>query len=470
MTKEARSTQNASRDTILNIVLAIILVVLVIRLAGFIVAFGKESLQMDFSAFYAAGQSVGEGLSPYVNHVDRSPPIWDGINTYRHSRFLYPPPVARSFQPLSVFSYHVAKHIWMLLGVAALGGSLWIAARLAGIARSSRPMLIAGIITAAYFPVLTLLERGQIDSITLLLLIGAIAWMRDSRTSRGAGALLALATLLKLHCVFLLPFLLLRRQWRVVAGFFAAGTALLMLGMAVDGYARVAGYLTDELPRISRYGERGSREMKLPPQTLVPLVEMVRTGRTVMDERRYDVEYFRFALNASVVRTPLGRATWSLLRGWGIPVAPAQISVLFLGACFLGLLAWQRWYGRPDGPDRQAWELIYWQTVLVVVLLCAPVTWAMGTVWLLPVAIIGLSELPRVNSLATAAPLLACAAGLLIAGFPDPYWPFSQGVLDQKYIVGELLCLAGLLGLWRLQGLRFVAFKTRQGDGHPVES
>ena len=54
----------------------------------------RDSLQMDFSAYYTAGEALSVGLSPYVTHVSTDPVIWDGQGRYRHSRFLYPPLVA----------------------------------------------------------------------------------------------------------------------------------------------------------------------------------------------------------------------------------------------------------------------------------------------------------------------------------------------------------------------------------------
>ncbi len=199
--------------------------------------------------------------------------------------------------------------------------------------------------------------------------------------------------------------------------------------------------------------------MRLPQQTLRPIVEAIGAGRTVMDGREYSVESFRFVLNASAVRTPLGRTIWSGLKGLGLPVAPAHVSLVFLGVFFVGLLAWQRWFGAPEGPDRRIWELVYWQAVLVIVLLCAPVTWAMGTVWLLPIAAIVVHELPRLTDRRHVLSVLACALGLLVAGVPDAVGravlqPLGERAIDAKYIVAELLCLAGLLGLWSVYSAR----------------
>jgi hypothetical protein len=449
--------QNGSTDRrvwLWNVPLAIVLALLLGRLAILIVTFGNESLQMAFSAFYAAGQAVEADLSPYVNHVERVPPIWDGVDTYRHSRFLYPPLVARVFRPLTLLSYHQAKFVWMLSSLVALGWALWFAARAAGLSRRPRDLLIIGIVAAAFFPLLTLLERGQIDSVTMLLLVVAIVSLRGgARVSFAAGVLLSVATLLKLHCVFLVPFLVIRKRWWALGGLVGGGAVLLLLSLVLDGRALVYDYLTRELPRISRYGERGSREMRLPPQTLRPIMETIGTGRTVMDGRQYDIESLRFVLNASAVRTPLGRATWAGLKGLGFPVAPAQVSLVFLGVFLVGLVAWQRWFGVPEGPDRDIWDLVYWQAVLVIILLCAPVTWAMSTVWLLPIAAIVMRELPRLTSRAHVLSVFACALGLFVAGIPDTVGgavvrPLGERVMDAKYIVAELLCMIGLLGLW----------------------
>jgi len=430
--------------------LTLVLAVLIVRLGAFVVDFGRRSLRMDFAAFHTAGRAEGAGLSPYLNHVERDPPIWDGIDTYRHSRFLYPPPVAHAFRPLGALHYHQAKHAWMLLCLGALGGALWIAAREAGL-RSSAAWLGLGILAAAYYPLLALLERGQADSLTLLLVLGAMAWVSAGpRRALAAGALLAGAVWLKLHCVFLVPLLLLERRWRTLGGFAGAAAALVAASLVVDGPERMREYVRHDLPRIARYGERGTSEMRLPRAILQPITESLASGRTTVDGRAYDVETLSFVLNASLVRTPLGRSTWSALRALGLPVAPAHISLVFFSiACLLvlALLLVLRRHGRSRARERS--RLVDWQIALVLVLLCAPATWAMGTVWLLPAGAIVLGELGRRSSAAHGIWTVVVASGLLVACVPYGIGRalVPARVLDAQYIVAELLCLAGLLGL-----------------------
>jgi drug/metabolite transporter (DMT)-like permease len=75
-------------------------------------------------------------------------------------------------------------------------------------------------------------------------------------------------------------------------------------------------------------------------------------------------------------------------------------------------------------------------------------------VWLLVVVPLILRELPKLNSPRKVAAIFGCALGVLIVGAPDPYGfammsPFGKAALNGKYVVGELLCLAGLMGLWK---------------------
>jgi hypothetical protein len=90
----------------------------------------------------------------------------------------------------------------------------------------------------------------------------------------------------------------------------------------------------------------------------------------------------------------------------------------------------------------------------------------MTTVWLLPLAVILLSEAKRLRSVGEALALLVCAIGLLAAISPDPYGnfmlsPFPRGAFDQKYVFAELLIIVGLLWFWRQRSLPHPRTRTR---------
>jgi hypothetical protein len=423
-----------------RVLLILVLAALVIRLGLFLVEVGQTSLQMDLSSFYAAGQAVDAGLSPYVNHVANDPPIWDGIGRYRHSRFLYPPLAARLFQPLSWIGYQTVKFAWMLASLAAVAAAVGLAIRRT-IGWSLDRILIAAIVVAGFFPMLTLLERGQIDGFTLLAIVAAMTWPRGRRTTIAAGALLALATLLKLHCIFLVPFLVLGRRWRLLAGFAAGLVALFLIGGVVDGLSALPAYVTDEMPRISRYGEGGTREMALPASSFQRVLAGAEPGKTVMDGRAYDPEHFSFVLNASAVRTPLGRWVWSSVKSAGIPLSPGHVSIVFL-AVGVGLVA-SLLRGTASN------DLLHGQIALTVVLLCAPATWAMSVVWMLPAVVILLATWKNRNDRSAKIGWFVCAAGLLLAGVPESWLRVVTVSIESRYIVALTFCLAGLIALAR---------------------
>jgi len=260
-------------------VLILLFLAVVVRLLGFLIVFNYTTLQMDFSSFYIAGKSVSQGLSPYVNYVESDPGLWDGVTGYTHSRFLYPPLAARPFQLLAWMPYHTAKFIWILSSLIALGAAMVVSFRLAGLRESMRNLLGVGTIVALAYPTLALLERGQVDGFVLLLILSALIVMKKgTRSSLAAGGLLALATLMKLNCIFLLPFLLLRRRWHAALGFVAGGLLLFGLSLAIDGPDAISDYAFTQLPRISEYGEGGPPELGLPRESFTEALRGMGAG------------------------------------------------------------------------------------------------------------------------------------------------------------------------------------------------
>jgi hypothetical protein len=287
--------------------------------------------------------------------------------------------------------------------------------------------------------------------VTLAILMVALCYLAQGRREILAGVLLACATAVKLHGVFLIPFLLVRKRWHAVLGFFAGAAGILLISLLVHGPGPLGRYVFEELPRISRYGDRGPQASRLAPSDFRPLLEGVPPGRTTLQGRTYSIEALAFEINASAVRTPVGRAVWKAAKSLGVPLAPAQVSLVFLAVGLAVVLAWQRWAGPPR--DRVT-EFAYWNVVLILVLLCAPLTWSMGTVWLLPTAVVVLKGFQGSRRRSEIPPLVLCAAGLVVAGMGDPLLAALPSLAKSKYVVAELLCLVGVLGLWRARRTR----------------
>lgn len=434
---------------LLTVLLAIVVALLVWRLTTHSIAYVRTGAQMDLAAYWTAGRATAVGLSPYVNHVDRDPPLWDGIAIHRHSRFVYPPLVAELLTPLAQSSYAQAKLGWTLSALLALGVSLLLAWRLAGLAMTPwSGWLIAGL-AAGFYPVLALIERGQSDAHLLLLLLGAIALMRRPGWVWLGGALLALAALFKLYLILVVPFLIARRQWRAMAGWSLGALVVTVISLALSGKAVLNDYVTQQLPRIARYGDSGPASTRLPAGVLAGRTAGQPAGFTRIDGERYRVESLRFTINASLVRTELGRATWKAMQRLGLGTAPAHVSAVFFvfGFAAIVVVLWRT--PLLAGSRVEGWvDLAWWQVILTAVLLLAPLTWAMGTVWLLPAAPIAWAAwqtAETAHALKTRVSAGLAWVGVLVAALPDPW----LGELTIKYLVAEGLVLVGMLGLLR---------------------
>lgn len=442
-----------------RLVLVAVVVLLAVRLVGFMWDFGQQSLQMDFAAYYTAGESVAAGLDPYRNHVTREPPIWDGRCGFRHSRFLYPPLVAVAFTPVAQFSYHTAKWLWMIGSLAALAGALAVVFWALGTRPGVDRLLVTAAVVLGFYPLLTLLERGQIDAHTLLLFCCGAALLTRGRQPLLAGGLLAFATVLKLPLILVVVFLLWRRRWQALAGFFLGGVVVVLLSVVFAGVGLSRGYLVDELPRISRYGEAGTGTMRLPASAFVDARRGVPHDKTTKGGRIYDDSALEFVPGASLVRTPAGRAVAEFQARLGVAPSPARVSLLML---FLLLGIVWIWIplrradavaGRPKGLD----EMAFWQIAAVAILLIGPLTWVMNTVWLLALIPVGMEyfdELHGRRGLRSGLPVALGGLGLLIAALPDPVGfpmvtPFDGSWWAYKYVAAEVLLLSALADLLR---------------------
>lgn len=436
-----------------RLLLTVLVCVAAARLAGFMARFGRESLQLDFAAFSTAGEARAHGLSPYQTHPHREPPIWDGSDVFRHSRFLYPPLAATLFRPLAALPYSVAKRVWMLGIVICLALALRETLLTLHVRLSVEWALAVALFVATFHPLLTLLERGQVDALTLLLIAAALRpLVSDGRQTVASGFLLALATVLKLNVGFLVPFLLLRRKFRLVLAYAASGLILLGVSLTLDGPALWSDYVVHEMPRISRFGERGTEEMRLPPEVLDRLRNGAPEGETIRQGQTYRLESFGYVANASLA--------WIVSRRGG--VTPARAALVLL-AVLVAVMACRPWRNGPSAGDPVR-ELAHWQAVMAGILLCGPLTWAMNVVWLLPVGLTliaasgpaapscepgpgGWDREPWERRVAWA--WSAVALGLILAWMPDHHTSPSlvryAAFLNQKYVLAELLVLGGLL-------------------------
>ena len=190
----------------------------------------------DFTIFYTAGKCVNEGrgrqlydletqfafqrsFAPEVKHRENALP------------FNHPPFEALLFVPLAGLPYVTAYLVWAVFNIALILG-FWtlLRPRLPSLHNFLPALPLLAMF--AFFPVIMALLQGQ-DSILLLFLYGLAFSSLAAGRAFVAGLCLGLA-LFKFQLV--LPFvvvLLVRRQWKAVAGFSLTAFVLLLVSAAV---------------------------------------------------------------------------------------------------------------------------------------------------------------------------------------------------------------------------------------------
>ncbi len=210
----------------------------------------------DFTIFYTAGKCIIQGRGPQLYDLETQFAIQrEFASDVEHREnplpFNHPPFEALLFAPLARLPYVAAYLVWGAINIALILG-FW------NLLRPRLPSLHAFLPALpllamfAFFPLSMALLQGQ-DSILLLFLYGLAFSALATRRAFVAGLCLGL-TLFKFQLV--LPFvlvLLIRRQWRAVAGFVVAAFGLLLLSAAVVGWSGMMAYPGFVL-RLSRSG------------------------------------------------------------------------------------------------------------------------------------------------------------------------------------------------------------------------
>lgn len=424
-----------------------------LRLVGHAIDFWNESIQLDFSAYYTAGQSLNAGLSPYENNVDHKPPIWDGFAYFKYSRFLYPPLVASLFQPLALFSYRQAKFIWIIFTLLCIFLSLLITIRI--FPPRNRIYILALIaFICFYHPLITHLERGQIDAVTLLIIsLVIIQLVKGGKTNQiYAGILLALAVLIKIYSLYLIPIIMLRKHWHALKGFVYGAALLFVISLLVpSSRVNLYDYAFFHFPRIANIGEFArANELLANKKDIRVLLKDVPAGMdTVKDGRGYRLNSMEFNFDATLVE-PVRKA----FEKRGMEVSGTLISICLYLVFLAGIGLLEQFLIPAPHEDVQAY--LYWFFPFVIVLLVSPLTWVMNLVWLLPLAVLIPSLFSEASNIKGIVSICLIVAGLLLAAIPEfqtnnSWVGFAINPFGYKYVVAEAFVLAGIL-TWLLEG------------------
>ena len=340
--------------------------------------FERDRGFVDFErAYYPAGVSIrrGDPLALY-----RPPPGETDTHTGRHGlTFVNLPPVAALFAPLTLLPERTAGVVWLGVNVMlALACLLLVQQRL----HAGAPLRWA--VTLAFAtsgPLLSGLTLGQTTLVALLALLlaeRALARRRDRR----AGMWLALASVVKVPLLVLLPCLAWRGRWRAVATFVAGLLALGLGSIALWGWPAHAVY--------------------------VDVAFRQHAGAAVAG-------HFNQSLDGALARllTPASLLVW-------VP-RPVGAVASALKWFVLGVLCWAcAWAWRRPGPVTDRRVRLELAAALCLALVALPVSWVHYGVWLVPVAVVigdAILRRPRAERWTSGALLVL---GVLLVNVPVP--------------------------------------------------
>ena len=231
--------------------LALLLIFAVVLIAVYFhVAVSGANPGWDFEHYYAGAQIVRAGLGHQLYDIS----VQHRFETqYGHGPgavFDYPAATSLLYWPTTFLTLNCAFFAWTVFSMIIAWFSVWLLVRSLKIAADPTwPIFLA----MAFYPLQNSFIAGQVDCVLLLAFTLSFAALNANKPF-AAGLALALA-LIKFHLVLpVVFFMLLRREWHFLTGFFAGSTIVAAVCFAVSGMAQLTAYprlllIMQSLPR-----------------------------------------------------------------------------------------------------------------------------------------------------------------------------------------------------------------------------
>lgn len=400
-----------------------------ISLAGSLLAIVVTPWQTcDFDAYHRAAVRAARGENPY--QLDSF-----GI----HGTYRYPPAFAFLMSPLGELSGPTAGRIWFGANVAMLLASMLLALSLV---MGPRPwpartgwVAIVALYACSFYNTSSLVQ-GQVTLLMTLLCLGWAVCMRAGRNFTG-GVLLAGAAALKLWPVVMAPYLLVRRDWRGLAGVAVGGALFLLTPAPWVGF--------DGAVELHRDWLRHARDTQVP-------VQNYRTGNQ--------------GLMGMLARLPHVSNGWVCVSKANLAALDRSYPYLVAGlaAALYGWIAWdlRRRRGASD-EDRRDREILYLSLLFVFTTVTHPCAWRCNySLLLLPCVVLARRAVERLPGFAASRAVLLLVwlawawQVLLVAVMLPGNWERLGGTGTLADVIqGRIKSEAWSFGLWVLQGAHF---------------
>jgi len=214
---------------------------------------GKVALQRAATPLYYPPADRSKAYTLLSGYADDATP-WAQMaraNGFPHiSPFTNPPFSALVMAPLAELPWQYAYIVWLLLIIALAAGATFLGLQLVPSARGLETFAPIFIAVCFFFPFSSNLTLGQAN-VTILFVWTLGVYFLSRRKSAASGICFALGTVLKVSPAVVVPFLVLRRQWRWLAAYAVGVLVLTGFSVWVLGWQTHVIWLTKIFPAIS---------------------------------------------------------------------------------------------------------------------------------------------------------------------------------------------------------------------------
>lgn len=191
-------------------------------------------------------------LNDFSVYIDGTKATLAGQNPYRlwfFDRYNYPPFATIIFVPLTIFTQNASEYIFTVISIISLWHIITYVFLSMKVKLPWSWKLLLFALALRLFPVRLTLVLGQINLIILLLIIASFYYQHQK--PHVSGALLALASAIKLTPAPLLIYFLLKKNYRAISSFVIFTIVVNVIAIIVFGFPLTNYYYTQVLPELN---------------------------------------------------------------------------------------------------------------------------------------------------------------------------------------------------------------------------
>jgi hypothetical protein len=211
----------------------------------------------DFFQDWASARNVLEGRAAYLP-LSMAMSLYYPRTEARHTPAVHlpwnahPPTSILAILPLGYFDYPAAGTLWNVLGLVALGVSMWLILRELETPIAAWSILPLVVLVLLCSPIRTQVSQGQWNAELLFLL--TLAWVADRRGRAGwAGALVGVAGAIKLYPLFFFLHFAIRQRWQSIIAVALVASALCLLSVGILGRDAFGDYFSRVAPTLEEF-------------------------------------------------------------------------------------------------------------------------------------------------------------------------------------------------------------------------